>query len=82
MDEGQHEPERGVRLDAQARRVTLLLHHLAGCAVRARVEVDDLLQEVWLRALQAELPPWDPARPDVVPVKLPIFNVRIGCAAT
>ncbi len=41
----------GPRLAAHERRLRLLLRHLAGRAIRARVEVDDLLQEVYLRAL-------------------------------
>ena len=41
----------GARLAAQDRRLRLLLAHLAGGAVRTRVELEDLLQEVYLRAL-------------------------------
>lgn len=41
----------GARLVAQERRLRLLVLHLAGRAVRARVEIDDLLQEIYLRAL-------------------------------
>jgi RNA polymerase sigma-70 factor (ECF subfamily) len=41
----------GERLAAHERRLRLLLAHLAGRAVRARVELDDLVQEVFLRAL-------------------------------
>lgn len=48
----------GARLGAHERRLRLLLGHLAGRAVRARFDVDDLLQEVWVRAL---------ARPELVP---------------
>jgi DNA-directed RNA polymerase specialized sigma24 family protein len=49
----------GPRLAAQERRLRLLLAHLAGRAVRARVELDDLVQEVHLRALASPrgLPP-------------------------
>lgn len=43
--------ELGDRLAAEAQRLRLLLEHLAGRAVRARVETEDLLQEVFLRAL-------------------------------
>ncbi len=43
--------EAGQRLAAQERRLRLLLAHLAGRAVRARVELEDLVQEVFLRAL-------------------------------
>jgi RNA polymerase sigma-70 factor (ECF subfamily) len=52
----------GARLAAQEARLALLLHHLAGRAIRARVEVDDLVQEVFVRALQ---PPrrWPPEAP-------------------
>jgi RNA polymerase sigma-70 factor (ECF subfamily) len=54
---GAQEP--GARLAALTPRLRLLLGHLAGRAVRARVELDDLVQEVHLRALQAPggLPP-------------------------
>ena len=56
------EPCTGERLSGQERRLRLLCAHLAGRAVRARVELDDLLQEVFLRALAppAALPPWEP----------------------
>ena len=49
----------GSRLASQEPRLRLLLAHLAGRAVRSRVEIDDLLQEVWLRALDERkgLPP-------------------------
>jgi RNA polymerase sigma factor (sigma-70 family) len=47
----------GERLAAQAPRLRLLLAHLAGPAVRRRVETEDLVQEVFLRALGADLPP-------------------------
>src|SRR6187401_532155 len=52
----------GSRLAAQERRLRLLLAHLAGRAVRARVDVDDLVQETWLRALDERtgLPPCEP----------------------
>jgi len=52
----------GERLARQAGALRLLLHHLAGRAVRARVEVEDLLQETFLRALSARdgLPPAEP----------------------
>jgi len=46
----------GARLAARSGRLRLLLAHLAGRAVRARCEVDDLAQEVFVRALA------DPAR--------------------
>jgi RNA polymerase sigma factor (sigma-70 family) len=51
--------EVGERLAAHAARLRLLLTYLAGRAVRARVELDDLVQEVFLRALSAPsgLPP-------------------------
>ena len=53
------DPQRaGERLAKQERRLRLLLVHLAGSAVRARVEIDDLVQEVYLRALGSyALPP-------------------------
>lgn len=52
----------GARLEAQAQPLLLCLTHLAGRAVRARVELDDLAQEVYLRALcdPAGLPPEEP----------------------
>jgi RNA polymerase sigma factor (sigma-70 family) len=46
----------GARLAARSGRLRLLLTHLAGRAVRARCEVDDLAQEVFVRVLA------DPAR--------------------
>jgi RNA polymerase sigma-70 factor (ECF subfamily) len=48
---GDSEP--GARLAALTPRLRLLLQHLAGRAVRSRVELDDLVQEVHLRAWQA-----------------------------
>lgn len=58
------EPSRdpGARLQVHERRLHLLLAHLAGRAVRARVELSDLAQEVYLRALAhpAGLPPPEP----------------------
>ncbi|HEV8112435.1 MAG TPA: RNA polymerase sigma factor [Planctomycetota bacterium] len=48
----------GKRLVAQERRLHLLCAHLSSRAVRARVELDDLVQEVFVRAL---------AKPDAVP---------------
>ena len=53
---------RGARLAAQERALRLVLAHLAGAAVRRRIEIDDLLQEVYLRALSASggLPPAEP----------------------
>lgn len=57
-DEGR-DARLGARLAAQERRLRLLLAHLAGRAVRARADLDDLLQEVYLRALApgAGVPP-------------------------
>ncbi len=49
--------EVGARLAAQTRWLQLLLIHLAGRRVRARVDVDDLVQEVFLRVLGASEPP-------------------------
>jgi RNA polymerase sigma factor (sigma-70 family) len=53
--------DEGSRLAAQEGRLRLLLAHLAGRAVRARVEIDDLVQEVWMRLLThgGGLPPPD-----------------------
>ncbi len=55
-------PELGARLAAMEGRLRLLLDHLAGRALRARVDVEDLLQEVYLRALSRpeRLPPPEP----------------------
>lgn len=50
--------ELGRQLDRQSQRVRLTLAHLAGRTVLARVELDDLLQEVFLRAV---------ARPEALP---------------
>ncbi len=57
--------EDGERLGRHERRLRFLLAHLAGRAIRSRVELDDLVQEVWLRALTSArgLPPVDPADP-------------------
>ena len=41
----------GERLASHEQRLRLLLAHLAGRAVRARIEPDDLVQEVFLRAV-------------------------------
>ncbi len=41
----------GERLWAQSARLRLLLRHLAGAALRDRVELDDLVQETFLRVL-------------------------------
>jgi len=43
--------ELGERLAAEGPRLRLLIEHLCGRAVRARVEPEDVLQEVYLRAL-------------------------------
>lgn len=46
-----------MRLAAEERHLRLLLAHLAGHAVRRRIELDDLVQEVYLRMLRSsELP--------------------------
>jgi len=54
--------ELGERLAAQTRRLRLLIVHLAGRAIRQRVDPDDLVQEVFLRALASPgaLPPAEP----------------------
>jgi RNA polymerase sigma-70 factor (ECF subfamily) len=46
-------PDAGALLAAHGARLRLLLAHQTGRAVRARVELDDLLQEVYLRAWAA-----------------------------
>lgn len=43
----------GMRLGRQERRLRLLLSHLASPALRARMELDDLVQEVFVRAISA-----------------------------
>ncbi|MHC5011908.1 MAG: RNA polymerase sigma factor [Planctomycetota bacterium] len=53
----------GGRLEAHAGRLRLLVLHLAGRAILARVEAEDLVQEVFLRALSSGLPPRDPDDP-------------------
>ena len=69
--------EAGERLARHERRLRLLLVHLTGPALRARIEIDDLLQEVYLRALQAEsLPPVDPE--DTADTQLGRFLGRIA----
>jgi DNA-directed RNA polymerase specialized sigma24 family protein len=50
MDTGA-DSELGRRLADQEGRLRLLLLHLSGPAVRARVEIEDLLHEIYLRAL-------------------------------
>lgn len=44
----------GSRLAGQAGRLSMLLRHLASPAIRRRVEVEDMLQEVFLRALTVD----------------------------
>lgn len=55
-------PELGERLAAQGQALRLLVEHLAGRAIRARIEPDDLVQEVFLRALgsPADMPAEEP----------------------
>ena len=52
----------GERIVAQGRWLRLLLMHLAGRQVRASVELEDLVQEVYVRAIahQDKLPPEEP----------------------
>ncbi len=50
----------GDRLLAHESRLRLLVLHLAGRAILARVEAEDLVQEVFLRAFAAGLPPRGP----------------------
>lgn len=50
--------ELGARLAAHAHRLKLYLAHLAGPAVRRRVDLDDLVQEVFVRVVTAgRVPP-------------------------
>ena len=51
MSDGGRASALGARLSAQGGALRLLFQHLAGRAVRARVEVEDLVQEVFVRAL-------------------------------
>ena len=62
MTDSTHTRELGERLARAAPRLRLLLAHLAGSAVRRRVDVDDLVQEVLVRALAspASMPPREP----------------------
>jgi len=53
VDQGGDDSDAGARLMAQAHWLGLLLMHLTGPAVRARVEIDDLVQETLLRAVAA-----------------------------
>jgi len=52
----------GERIVAQGRWLRLLLMHLAGRQVRACVELEDLVQEVYVRAIahESKLPPEEP----------------------
>jgi RNA polymerase sigma-70 factor (ECF subfamily) len=65
----------GERLSTQERRLRLLLLHLAGRAVRARVEPEDLLQEVYLRALAHPR-----GLPDFEPGEGPLFAILASTA--
>jgi RNA polymerase sigma-70 factor (ECF subfamily) len=58
----------GARLWSQAPRLRLLFTHLAGRALRRRVELDDLVQETFLRALAhpERLPPTEPGEAALV----------------
>jgi RNA polymerase sigma factor (sigma-70 family) len=47
------EPADGLRLAALEGRLRLLVLHLAGRAILARAEIDDLVQEVFLRAVSS-----------------------------
>jgi RNA polymerase sigma factor (sigma-70 family) len=53
--------ELGARLAGHAPRLRLLMAHLCGRSIRSRVEIEDLVQEVFLRALSTpgELPAGD-----------------------
>ncbi len=54
--------EVGERIVAQGRWLRLLLLHLAGRSLRACVELEDLVQEVYVRAIahESKLPPEEP----------------------
>lgn len=64
----------GARLALHEHRLCLLVTHLAGRAVRARVEVEDLVQEVFLRALAARSLP----RPEEGPEALWRFLAHLA----
>ena len=53
MSQVGEDSEIGSRLWAHEARLRLLFRHLAGPAIRRRVEVDDLVQETFLRALSS-----------------------------
>lgn len=59
----------GLRLAAQEQALRLSLAHLAGRALRARIELDDLQQEVYLRALAARGLPAPEADGDETPLR-------------
>ncbi len=61
MDDAEPLQDLGARLAACAPRLRLLLAHLAGPALRARFEIEDLLQEVFVRAL-SDAARWQPPR--------------------
>ena len=69
----------GERLGRHERRLRLLLSHLASPALRARVELDDLVQEVYVRALTASELPAEGAEGDA---ELWRFLVRLARNAT
>jgi len=56
------ERELGERLACHAQRLGLLVQHLTGAALRQRVGIEDLMQEVYLRAVAhpEQLPAWEP----------------------
>lgn len=73
------EDDLGTRLGRQERRLRLLLSYLVSPALRARIELDDLVQEVYVRALTAdELPELG----DEGDVELWRFLVRLARNAT
>ncbi|MAB78241.1 MAG: hypothetical protein CMJ89_02705 [Planctomycetes bacterium] len=64
--DGERDPAPGERLARLERRLRLLLVHLTGPSVQARVEIDDLVQEVYLRALSSRsLPPETPGEAEL-----------------
>ena len=62
-----NEPSQGGRLMALENRLRFLVNHLAGRVILARTEVDDLIQEVFLRAVTRpdSLPRYGPGDPEL-----------------
>ncbi len=72
--------EIGGRLARHAPRLRLLVAHLAGRAVRRSLDVDDLVQEVLVRALgvPASIPPAEPVEGDALEPALWRYLARLA----